>query len=54
MVDFLRDKGLYQVTMGIEVAPMDELKSTEWDNGNQLAHKLIGMSISNELQFCLP
>ena len=53
MEDLLRSKGLYKITLGTETAPDDEEKKAKWDNKNDQAHGLIGMSISPDLRFHL-
>jgi hypothetical protein len=49
--DVLRSKGLYQITLGKEQAPTDAKKKAKWNNKNDEAHGLIGMSISPDLRF---
>lgn len=53
MEDLLKSKGLYRLTLGIEVVPVDVLKRAKWDKQNDSAHRLIGMLISNDLKFHL-
>ena len=53
MEDLLRSKGLYRITLGIETAPDDDEKEAKWENKNDQARGLIGMSISPELRFHL-
>jgi hypothetical protein len=53
MEDLLRSKGLYQITLGIEQEPIDDEKKVKWDNKNDEASELIGMSISHDLRFHL-
>ena len=53
MEDLLRSKGLYRITLGTEAAPLDALKRVKWDNKNDSARGLIGMSVSRDLQFHL-
>jgi hypothetical protein len=53
MEDLLRIKGLYRITMGIEIAPTDADKKDKWDNRNDEARGLIGMSISPDLRYHL-
>lgn len=51
MEDLLRSKGLYQITLGIEEAPTNAEKRAKWDNRNDKACGLTGMSISPYLWF---
>ena len=53
MEDLLRSKGLYRITMGTETAPTDDDKKSKWDNRNDEARGLIGMSISPDLRYHL-
>jgi hypothetical protein len=53
MEDLLRSKGLYQITMGKETTPTNDDKKSKWDNRNDKAHGLIGMSISHDLRYHL-
>ena len=53
MEDLLRSKGLYRITMGTETAPTDDDKKDKWDNRNDEARGLIGMSISPDLRYHL-
>jgi hypothetical protein len=53
MEDLLRSKGIYKITLGTKTAPNDEEKIAKWDNKNDQAHGLIGMSISPDLRFHL-
>jgi hypothetical protein len=53
MEDLLRSKGLYQITLGKETTPTDADKKAKWDNRNDEARGLIGMSISPDLRFHL-
>jgi hypothetical protein len=53
MEDLLRSKGLYRITMGTETAPTDDDKKAKWDNRNDEARGLIGMSISPDLRYHL-
>jgi hypothetical protein len=46
MEDLLRSKGLYRITMGTEIGPTNDDNKSKWDNRNDEAHGLIGMSIS--------
>jgi hypothetical protein len=53
MEDLLRSKGLYRITLGKETKPTDVDKKRKWDNKNDKAHGLIGMSISSNLRLHL-
>jgi len=53
MGDLLRIKGLYWITMGKELEPIDDENKVKWDNNNDEACALIGMSISHDLRFHL-
>ena len=53
MEDLLRSKGLYRITMGTETTPTDDDKKSKWDNRNDKARGLIGMSISLDLRYHL-
>jgi hypothetical protein len=53
MEDLLRCKGLYQITLGKETTPTDDDKKAKWDNRNDEARGLIGMSISPDLRYRL-
>jgi hypothetical protein len=53
MKDLLRSKGLYRITMGKEMVPTDDDKKAKWDNRNDEARGLIGMSISLDLRYHL-
>ena len=53
MEDLLRSKGLYKITLGIETSPYEDENKAKWQNKNDQAHGLIGMSISPELRFHL-
>ena len=54
MKDLLRSKGIYRITLGTKIAPTnDEAKVAKWDNKNDQARGLIGMSISSNLRFHL-
>jgi hypothetical protein len=53
MEDLLRSKGLYKITLGIEVAPDENEKQAKWKNENDQARGLIGLSISPNLRFHL-
>ena len=49
MENLLRSKGLYRITLGTKVVPTNASKKDKWDNKNDLAHGLIGISISIDL-----
>ena len=51
MEDLLRSKGLYRIAMGQEKKPTDEDKVPKWENRQDQARGLIGMSISPDLRF---
>ena len=51
MEDLLRSKGLCHITLGKETTPIDVDKKVKWDNRNDEACGLIGMSISPNLRF---
>jgi hypothetical protein len=53
MEDLLRSKGLYRITLGTETAPDEDEKKAKWENKNDQARGLIGMSISPDLRFHL-
>ena len=53
MKDLLRSKGLYKITLGTEVALDEDEKQAKWENKNDQACALIGMSISPDLRFHL-
>ena len=54
MENLLRSKGFYRITLGTKIASTDdEAKVVKWDNKNDQAHGLIGMSISLDLKFHL-
>jgi hypothetical protein len=53
MEDLLRSKGLYRITRGKELEPIDDEKKIKWANRNDKSHGLIGMSISHNLSFHL-
>lgn len=44
MEDILRSKGLYRLTLSMEVPPSDADKLAKWENRNDSAHGLIGQS----------
>jgi hypothetical protein len=49
----LRSKGLYRITFEKKHESPDDEKKEKWDNNNDEAHGLIGMSISPDLRFHL-
>jgi len=49
--DLLRSKGLYRIASGQEKKPKDEDKAAKWENRQDQACGLIGMSISLDLRF---
>eukprot|EP00253_Pinus_taeda_P013591 PITA_13591 len=51
MEDLLRSKGLYRIATGQEKKPKDEDKVSKWENRQDQARGLIGMSISPDLRF---
>jgi hypothetical protein len=51
--DLLRSKGLYRITLGKEKAPTNDDNKSKWDNRNDKAQGLIGMSISPDLRYHL-
>ena len=51
MVDILRSKGLYRIATGHETKPSDDDKATKWENKQDQARGLIGMSIAQDLRF---
>ena len=53
MEDLLRSKGLYRITLGTYSAPNDDENKAKWENKNDQARGLIGMSISPDLRFHL-
>jgi hypothetical protein len=53
MEDLLRRKGLYRITLGKEKAPNDVDKKSKWDNRNDEARGIIGISISPDLRYHL-
>jgi hypothetical protein len=53
MEDLLRSKGLYRITLGKETTPTDDDNKSKWDNWNDEACGLIGMSISLDLRYHL-
>ena len=53
MEDILRSKGLYRITLGTETKPTDADKLAKWENRNDSARGLIGLSVSPDLQFHL-
>jgi hypothetical protein len=53
MEDLLRSKGLYQITLGKEIEPIDVDKKFKWSNKNDVARGLIRISIYHDLRFHL-
>ena len=51
IVDLLKSKGLYRIASGQETKPKDEDKAAKWENMQDQARGLIGMSISLDLRF---
>ena len=51
MVDILRSKGLYRIATGQETKPSDDDKVSKWENKQDQAQGLIGMSIAQDLRF---
>ena len=50
-MDLLRSKGLYRIVSGQEAKTQDEDKVAKWENRQDQACGLIGMSISPDLRF---
>ena len=51
MEDVLRSRGLFKITSGKEIEPIDDDKKIKWENICDEAHGLIRMSISTDLRF---
>ena len=51
MVYILRSKGLYRIATGQETKPIDGDKAAKWENKQDQAQGLIGMSIAQDLRF---
>ena len=51
MVDILRSKGLYKIATGQETKPFDDDKVPKWENKQDQARGLIGISIAQDLRF---
>ena len=51
MVDLLRSKGLYRIATRQETKPTDGEKAAKWENKQDQARGLIGMSIAQDLRF---
>ena len=51
MVDILRSKGLYRIAIGQDTKPNDGDKAAKWENKQDQARGLIGMSIAQDLRF---
>ena len=49
MVDILKNKGLYRIATGQETKPSDDDKVTKWENQQDQAQGLIGMSIAQNI-----
>ena len=49
MVDILRSKGLYRIATGQETKSSDDDKVVKWENKQDQARGLIGMSIAQNL-----
>ena len=49
MVEILRSKGLYRIATGPETKPSDDDKVAKWENKQDQARGLIGMSIAQDL-----
>ena len=50
-MDLLRSTCLYRITLGQETKPKDEDKAAKWENRQDEACWLIGISISLDLRF---
>ena len=51
MVDILRSKGLYRIATWLETKPSDDDKVAKWENKQDQARRLIGMSTAQDLRF---
>ena len=51
MVDIVRSKGLYRIATGQETKPSAEDKAAKWENKQDQAQGLIGMSIAQDIRF---
>ena len=51
MVDILRIKEIYSIAIGVETKPSDDDKVAKWENKQDEAQGLIGMSITQDLWF---
>jgi hypothetical protein len=51
MEDLLRGKGLYWMSLGIYLGPIDAEKPRKWFNRNDETRGLIGMKIYEDLKF---
>ena len=51
MVDILRSKGPYRIAIGLETKPSNDDKVAKWENKQDQARGLIGMSIAQDLRF---
>ena len=50
-LDLLRSKGLYKIALWQESKPTDADKKAKWENKQDQAQGLIGMSIAQDLRF---
>ena len=53
MEDLLRSKEIYIITLGTKTTPDDNENKPNWENKNDQARGIIGMSISRYLRFHL-
>ena len=51
MIDLLRSKGLYRIASGQETKPTNGDKAAKWENKQDRARELIGISIAQDLRF---
>ena len=51
MEDVLRSRGIFRITSGKEIEPIDDDKKIKLANICDESHGLIGMSISTDLRF---
>jgi hypothetical protein len=49
--DLLRSKWIYIITLSTKTVPDDDENKDKWENENEKAHGLIGMSILPNLRF---
>ena len=54
IMDLLRSKGLYRISLGQETKPKGVDKAAKWENRKDQPCGLIGMSISPDLRFHIP